>query len=162
MRQRAILTFGQQPFSPFASLARELNRELAREVEREFSEAYEVPQYFETDDAFLASMDIPGVNLSDINIDQEEDKLTISATRKNPFDKTGEMTKKYSQVFILPKNIEAEKINAHYENGVLSLTLPKSEENKVKKKIQISTGQKPKSWSNFLSFGKSETEVTVN
>lgn len=154
MRQRAILTFGQHPFAPFTTFARELERELAQN--------YEAPQYFETDEAFLASMDIPGVTLSDISIELEEDRLAVSAERKNPFDKTGEMTRKYSQVFTLPKNIDVAKIDAHYENGVLSLTLPKSAEHKAKKKIQISTGQKPKSWSNFLSFGKSETETTVN
>ncbi len=158
MRQRAILTFGQHPFTPLTGLA----REVAREMERELAQNYESPQYYETDDAFLASMDIPGVTFSDISIELEEDRLSIFAERKSPFDKTGEKTKKYSQVFTLPKNIDSEKINAHYENGVLSLTLPKSADHKAKKKIQISTGQKPKSWSNFLSFGKSETEATVN
>lgn len=158
MRQRAILTFGEQPFSPFASLARELNREL----EKEFYTNYEAPQLLETEEAFLASLDIPGVNFSDINIELEDNKLTISAERKNPFDKSGESVKKYSQVLTLPKNIEEDKISAHHENGVLSLTIPKMADQKYKKKIQVLTGQRPKSWSNFLSFKKSENESIVN
>lgn len=158
MRQRTILTFGEQPFSPFASLARELNRELQKEM----YQGHEAPQFLETEEAFLASLDIPGVNFSDINIELEDNRLIISAERKNPFDKTGESTKKYSQTFALPKNIEEDSINAHYENGVLSLTLPKMPNHKIKKKIQVLTGQKPKSWSNFLNFKKNETENVVN
>lgn len=158
MRQRTFLTFGEQPFSPFASLARELNREL----EKEMYQSYRAPQFLETEEAFLASLDMPGVNFSDINIELEDNRLMISAERKNPFDKTGEGAKKYSQIFTLPKNIEEEKINAHYENGVLSLTLPKMADHKTKKKIQVITGQKPKDWSNFLNFKKNETENIVN
>jgi HSP20 family protein len=158
MRQRTFLTFGEQPFSPFASLARELNREL----EKETFQSYGSPQFLETEEAFLASLDMPGVNFSDINIELEDNRLMISAERKNPFDKTGEGAKKYSQIFTLPKNIEEEKINAHYENGVLSLTLPKMADHKTKKKIQVINGQKPKDWSNFLNFKKNETENIVN
>lgn len=158
MRQRTFLTFGEQPFSPFASLARELNKEL----EKEMYQRYEAPQFLETDEAFLASLDVPGVNFSDINIELEDNRLIISAERINPFDKTGEATKKYRQTLTLPKNIEEEKILAHYENGVLSLTLPKMADYKTKKKIQVITGQKPKSWSNFLNFKKNEAENVVN
>lgn len=162
MRQRTILTFGEQPFSPFASLARELNRELNRELGKELYSNFEAPQFLETEEAFLASLDIPGVNFTDINIEVEDNRLIISAERKNPFDSTGETTKKYSQTYTLPKNIEEDKINAHYENGVLSLTLPKLANHKTKKKIQVLTGQKPKNWSNFLNFKKNESENIMN
>ena len=78
MRQRTILTFGEQPFSPFASLAKELNKEL----EKEMYQGFETPQFLETEEAFLASIDIPGVNFSDINIELEDNRLIISAERK--------------------------------------------------------------------------------
>lgn len=158
MRQRAILTFGEQPFSPYAYLAKELNRDL----EKALFQNYEAPQFLEVEEGFLASLDMPGVSFSDINIELEDNKLTISADRKNPFDKTGESVKKYNQTLTLPKNIEADKISAHYENGVLSLTLPKMAEQKYKKKIQVLTGQKPTNWTNFLNFKKSQTETAVN
>jgi HSP20 family protein len=162
MRQRAILTFGEQPLSPFASFARDFSRELNRELEKDMYQNFETHQFMETPEAFLASLDIPGVNFSDINIELEDNKLTISAERKNPFDKTGESVKKYAQTFTLPKNVEEDKINAHYENGVLSLVLPKPADYKSKKKIQVLTGQKPKNWSNFLNFKKNETESALN
>lgn len=158
MRQKTILTFGQQPFSPFTLLAKELSRGL----EEELYQNMEAPQYFETEEAFLASLDMPGVTFSDINIEIEDNKMIITAERKHPFDKTGEMTRKYAQTLSLPKNIEEEKISAHYENGVLSLTLPKMDEQKTRKKIEVLTGQKPKTWSTLLNFKKTETEKTLN
>ena len=158
MRQRTFLTFGEQPFSPFASLAKELNRELEREVQN----GNDSPQLLEIDEAFLASLDIPGVNFSDIEVELVDNGIVVSATRKNPFDRTGESSKKYSRFLTLPKHIDEEKINAHYENGVLSLTLPKLPEHKTKKKIQVSTGPKPKSWSNFLNLKKDETKALAN
>ena len=158
MRQRTILTFGEQPFSPFASLAKELNKEL----EKEMYQGFETPQFLETEEAFLASIDIPGVNFSDINIELEDNRLIISAERKKPFVNTGESTKKYNQTFTLPKHIDEDKINAHYENGVLSLAIPKMADYKTKKKIQVITGQKPKNWSNFLNFKKNNAESVVN
>lgn len=158
MRQRAFLSFGEQPFSHYAYLAKELNREL----EKDLYQSFETPQFLETEEGYLASLDIPGVNFSDINIELDENKLIISAERKNPFDRTGESVKKYSRTFVIPKKIEEDKISAHYENGVLSLTIPKMEEQKTKKKIQVLAGQKPKNWTNFLNFKKSETENIAN
>ena len=77
MRQRTFLTFGEQPFSPFTALARELNRELDKELYHN----RELPHSFETEEAYLVSVDIPGVNFSDINIEMEDNRLMISAER---------------------------------------------------------------------------------
>lgn len=158
MRERAVLTFGELPFSPFASLASELNRELKKEMYQNF----ESPQFLETEEGFLASLDIPGVNFSDINIEFEDNMLNISAERKNPFDNSGKSVKKYNQILTLPKTIEEDKISAHYENGVLSLTLPKKVDHKSKKKIQVLNGQKPKDWTNLLNLKKSESVNAIN
>lgn len=154
MRQREFLHVDPSFFSPFSLLSKEFEKEVnANPV---------MPQLLETDDAFLASYDIPGVNSSEINIEIEEDLIIIFAERKNPFDKTGKLVKKYSQSFLLPKNADLEKISAHYENGVLSLTIPKLEDQKHKKKIQVITGEKPKNWASFLNFGKRENENVIN
>ena len=162
MRQRAFLTLNGHPIYSFSNMAREFNRELSSAFENDYYSESFYPQFIETDDAFLATLDVPGVNFSDVNIEIEDNKLFVNAERKNPFDKNGESIKKYSHVYALPKDIEEDKINAHYENGVLSLTIPKVENHKLKKKIQISTGQKPKSWSNFLNFKKNENELQAN
>jgi HSP20 family protein len=155
MRQ-AFVRFDQPIFSSFSALAKELEKDMANNY------TYADENLFhETPEAFLGCIDLPGVNFADINIELEENRLTISAERKNPFDKE-KTSKKYQQTFSLPKNIDAEKINAHYENGVLSLSIPKMEEVKTKKKIQVTTGEKPRAWTQFLGFGKTEETNVVN
>ena len=150
--RRALLTFRGPSLSPFDFFSGELEGDLSNHFGQEFS------QFYETEEAYLTTIDLPGLNISDINIEVEEDKLSISADRNNPFDKTGTVNRKYRHILNLPKNIDTEKINAHYENGVLSLTVPKITENKSKKKINIITGEKPKTWANLLSFGKNEKD----
>ncbi len=156
MRQRAFVHVGQPFFSPLSEFVNNFDRELS------LNRTVLGPQFFETEDAYLASYDIPGVNFTDINIEVEEDTLTIMAERKNPFDKTGEMTKKYSKSILLPKNSDQENVTAHYENGVLSLAIPKIVDQKLKKKIQVLTGDKEKKWTSFLNFDKRESQEVVN
>ena len=150
--RRALVTFREPSLSPFDFFSRELERELSEQFTHDLS------GFYETEDAYLATIDVPGVSFSDIHIDLEENKLSVSAERKDPFDKTGTITRKYNRVMNLPKNVDSEKINAHYENGVLSLTIPKAEEIKTKKKIEVLTGEKPKTWASLLSFGKTEKD----
>jgi len=59
-------------------------------------------------------------------------RLTISASRKQ---KTGENEESfsYSRSFAIPNSVQADKVSAAYENGVLTVTLPKREEEKPKK-----------------------------
>lgn len=158
MRQGTFVSVRRPFFSPF----NELFNDFEREFETKTVGSPASTQLLENENGFFISYDMPGINFSDINIELDEDYLTISADRKNPFDKEGSVIKKYSQSYLLPQNIDKEKISAHYENGVLGLNIPKIEATKTKKKIQVSTGEKPKTWSNFLSFKKSENESLAN
>lgn len=163
--RKAFLTLRDQnypSYSPFDFFSRDFAREIAKGMDSEFNIAPAERNGFhlhETDEAYLASMDIPGVSFSDIDIDVEKNMLTISAERKNPLVKNGEYTWRYYQKLVLPESVNQDKINAHYENGVLSLTLPKAIEEVTKKKIEVETGQKPKIWSTLLNFGKGEKEI---
>lgn len=158
MRQEAFVSVRRPFFSPFNEFFNTFENELeAKRLSNPIAS-----QLLESENGFLISYDIPGINVSDINVQLDDDYLTISAERKNPFDKEGSIIKKYNQSYLLPKNIDRDKINAHYENGVLSLSLPKIEELKTNKKIQVLTGEKPKSWSNLLSFKKKESESLVH
>lgn len=158
MRQGTFVSVRRPFFSPFNDIFNDFEREL----ETKLAGPPASTQLLENENGFFISYDMPGINFSDINIELDEDYLSISADRKNPFDKEGGVIKKYTQTYMLPKNIDKEKINAHYENGVLSLTIPKIEESKTKKKIQVLTGEKPKTWSNFLSFKKTEAGSLAN
>jgi HSP20 family protein len=99
----------------------------------------------ENADAFLVEMAAPGMAKEDFKVELNNDLLTISSEKKNENEtKEGETYTRreysyqsFSRSFTLPKSVEAEKITAKYENGVLSLTIPKKEEAKPKPVKQI-------------------------
>lgn len=155
MRQKAFVLF-RDPLLPTDILNQELEREFGDFAENE-------RQYFlELEKDFLTTFDIPGVIFSDISIELEGNKLFVSADRKNLLVKDGFQMKKYQFSLDLPKNIEQENITAHYENGVLTLTVPKVHKSQAKKKIEVFTGANPKAWTNFLNLKKNETQKLAN
>ena len=93
----------------------------------------------ESDDNFKLEVAAPGLNKEDFKISIEKDQLIVSASRE---DKKEETTEKYARrefnftsfkrSFYLPETINGEAIAANYENGILTLTLPKKEEAKEK------------------------------
>ncbi|MEI0580507.1 Hsp20/alpha crystallin family protein [Brachyspira pilosicoli] len=96
----------------------------------------------ENDNSYTIEMDMPGVRKEDLDIGIKENMLSIYAERKKGMksddgDKE-EIVSKYEQSFnISVKGIDIENISANFENGVLTLTLPKKEEVKYEKKIEI-------------------------
>ena len=96
----------------------------------------------ENDNSYTIEMDMPGVKKEDLDIGIKENMLSIYAERKKVMksddgDKE-EVVSKYEQSFnISVKGIDIENISANFENGVLTLTLPKKEEVKYEKRIEI-------------------------
>ena len=96
---------------------------------------------FENDKLYTVTMDIPGVEKKDVNIEVEGSCLTVSGERDEKNEK--DMSLYYSQTrygnfsrtFNLPEEIGVEKISAKYKNGTLILTLPKME--KINNSINI-------------------------
>lgn len=110
----------------------------------------------ENDKEFRIEVSAPGMKKEDFSIDMEEGRLTISAERKyeNEESSGGEKSGKgkgkaekeatggnnerytrrefgysqFSRSFMLPENVDPEKIQAQYQDGILNLTLPKREE----------------------------------
>jgi HSP20 family protein len=78
---------------------------------------------FENKDALLILADLPGVVKDDLAIHFDKGHLTLEgrlrefAADEEPFD--------YRRTFVVPQGIDAEKISANLQNGVLRLTLPK-------------------------------------
>ena len=89
----------------------------------------------ESNDAFMITADLPGIKKSDIEVKVEENILILNAKRK--IDKTN-VNKKYHfserrsgtfcRSFKLPKSVKEEKITADFDNGVLSINIPKAED----------------------------------
>lgn len=89
----------------------------------------------ENKDDFSVSLAVPGMKKDDFNIDVEGNMLTISCNREEKKeDKDARFTRKeynyssFSRSFTLPEDVNKEKIDARYEEGVLKLVLPKKEE----------------------------------
>ena len=97
----------------------------------------------ENENNFELVLAVPGFTKEDLKIDLEDNLLTISS-EKEVDDKEINFSRKeftygaFSRSFKLPKTVEAEKIKADYQNGVLNITIPKIEESKLKKAIKIS------------------------
>ncbi|MDX1667130.1 MAG: Hsp20/alpha crystallin family protein [Saprospiraceae bacterium] len=92
----------------------------------------------ERNDEFLLELAAPGMVRDDFNIKVENGVMTISAQHKEEkerdFDDYTRREFNYSTFerrFTLPENVEEEKINAKYENGVLRISIPKLETTKA-------------------------------
>jgi HSP20 family protein len=91
----------------------------------------------ENKDDFKVSLAAPGMKKNDFNIDVQGNILTISAEREEKKEeKEEDYTRKeynfssFSRSFTLPDEVNKEKIEATYVDGVLNLSLPKKEEAK--------------------------------
>lgn len=108
--------------------------------ERTFNPACEL---VESSEHYLMSLDLPGLKKEDIKIELAEGLLTVSGERKRNTSsaevKTQRHEKSYGffkRSFNLPISIEADKVEASYESGVLELYLPKVQSAKPRQ-IQI-------------------------
>jgi HSP20 family protein len=94
----------------------------------------------ESDNFYLIRADVPGVDKKDINVHMDKGVLSITG-EKHEEKETGKGTKRhrterysgsFARRFTLPGSIKADKIDASYKDGVLSLMIPKAEEAKPK------------------------------
>lgn len=97
----------------------------------------------EDEKRFTIDVEIPGMNKEDIDVNLENRMLTISGERK--FEREDNGTKfhrvetyfgSFNRSFQLPDSVDEESIEATYSNGILNITIDKSEE-KMKKQISI-------------------------
>lgn len=97
----------------------------------------------ESEKQFMVSVELPGVKKEDINVNIEKSNLTISGERKLNIQEEGKNFHrveakygKFSRTFYLPDSINEDSIKAKYEDGILTISIDKSEE-KLKKQIEI-------------------------
>lgn len=94
---------------------------------------FPVDLYEDKDNTYVRA-ELPGVTRADINVEMVEGYLTISGSRKTPAGEgKGEESFSFSRSVSIPESVQAEKVAATFENGVLLVTLPKREEAKPKK-----------------------------
>ena len=94
----------------------------------------------ETDDAYFVHLDLPGLKKDDLEINFEDGTLSISGERRaeatdenRRFVRVERSYGRFFRAFSLPQAVDVEKIEAHFEDGVLEITVPKTEEVKPRR-----------------------------
>ena len=106
----------------------------------------------ETENEIRVTVELPGMQGDDIDVDLENNVLTISGEKqdvreekdeKNTWHLSERRYGKFSRSFVLPRDLDSENIQARFEDGVLNVTIPKSERARRRRvEIQSSGGQK--------------------
>ena len=86
---------------------------------------------YEDDNNFYARIELPGVKKKEIDVKLENAVLTISGNRKSAKNEV-EKSLSFSRSLSIPDGIQGDKIKATYEDGILTVTLPKAELSKPK------------------------------
>jgi HSP20 family protein len=100
----------------------------------------------ETGEHFVLRADLPGLSENDVNIELEDNVLTISGERKSEHEQRDEGYYRVERAFgsfsrslTLPEGVNADGIQASFDSGVLEVRIPKPEQHKPRK-VQISLG----------------------
>jgi len=137
-----------EPFRDMASLHERIDRLFEDTLGRlrgELGEPFEGPRWapavdiVETESEIVLKADLPGVDPKDVEINIENDTLSLRGERKYEKDVKEKGYRRLERAygsfvrsFALPGTVDSEKIEAEYKNGVLEIKLPKRAEAKPK------------------------------
>ena len=142
-----------EPFREFSTLQDRMNR-LFREtqgnsqdeslISSSFAPAVDV---YEDEHNVTLKIEVPGIDEKDIDVRVENNTLTVHGERKIEKEEKEENYRRverqygsFTRTFNLPATVDAEKVQADYDKGVLKITLPKKAEAKPKQ-IKVNVGQ---------------------
>jgi HSP20 family protein len=134
-----------EPFRTFESMIRRFN-ELFDELDRSLPVRFELGSFSprvdisEDERNVYIQAELPGVAKEDVKVTISEDRvLTIRGEKKQErkveernFLRVERTFGSFSRSFMLPENVKAEEIDAKFDNGVLTITIPKAEPSKPK------------------------------
>lgn len=133
-----------EPFREVDSLQREMNRlfnSLTTHENGESNLANFIPaaEMHETQNSIELKLEVPGLEAKDLDVRVMEQAVAISGERQSETKtEEGGVTRsefrygKFQRVIPLPSRVQNDQVKADYKNGVLSLSLPKAEEEKNK------------------------------
>jgi HSP20 family protein len=141
----------EQPLRGATTLQEQINRILGDMAGRTSEESNLTPwapavDIYETEHELVVKADLPEVNPQDLDIRVENNILTIRGERKfdNKVDEENYLRVEraygsFSRSFSLANSVKSDAIKADYQNGVLTLSIPKREEAKPKQ-IKVNVG----------------------
>ena len=130
-----------EPFRRVAPFYADFDK-LANEAEGTWHPSVDIS---ENENAFVLKAELPGVNREDINIDINNETLTLKGekkfeekTEKENYVRVERSYGSFSRTFALSDKVDTENVKASYKDGVLEVTLPKKEEAKPKEiKVEV-------------------------
>jgi HSP20 family protein len=103
----------------------------------------------ETADQYVLFADLPGLSDDDLNVQLEDNVLTISGERKAQHEQNEEGYYRIERAFgnftrslTLPEGVDPDGVQAHFARGVLEIRIPKPEQTKPRQ-VQITLGTHP-------------------
>ena len=136
-----------RPYRGWSTTRRDMER-LRREMDRVFSDppawtgrnaapSYPAMNAWTSEDSAIITAELPGVKSEDIDISVENELLTLKGTRQADMDGAGltyhrreRRVGAFNRTFRLPFRVDATAVDAEFKNGVLSVVLPRAEEDK--------------------------------
>jgi HSP20 family protein len=141
-----------EPFREFSTLQDRLNRLFQQSVSEGREESLTTSSFapavdvYEDDHQVTLKIEVPGIDEKDIDVRLENNTLTVTGERKLEKEEKEENYRRverqygsFTRSFTLPQTVDAEKVSAQYDKGVLKITLAKKAEAKPKQ-IKISVG----------------------
>jgi HSP20 family protein len=129
-----VPSFGRSPWNGLETqLDRLFESAVGEFAHPAFEHRFPVDLYEDKENTYVRA-ELPGLAREDINLEIVNGYLTINATRKTT-DDDGKVTESFSlnRSVAVSDEVQADKVSAQYEHGVLTVTLPKREEVKPKK-----------------------------
>jgi len=94
----------------------------------------------ETEDVYRLTAELPGLTKEDINITLENNVLRLTGERKlekgvekEGYQRVERIYGTFARAFTLPSQVNHDKVEAAFENGLLTITVPKAEQAKPRK-----------------------------
>ena len=133
--------FNWSPFDQLHSLRDEINRLFDSPMSNGGSDVLNgwapALDLYEEKDSLILRAELPGMKKEEIEISLHENTISVSGERRNEKKYEGGQTSReerffgrFTRSFKLPKQVDASRVKAAYKDGVLTVTLPKTEEAK--------------------------------
>ncbi len=131
------------PLASLNAIQRQVNKIFDEFFDREETESVAtwVPRvdFVEMNDKYEVTVELPGLTKDNVKLEMQNDILTISGEKQQVTDKkerniylSERVYGSFRRSFQFPTQVEAEKVNAEFRNGLLVITVPKAEVAKPK------------------------------